>query len=94
MAERTVPITSYDDKKRRCPKLGHEVAFEYCRSESDEIPCERTLTCWWDDFDVADFVRQHFTDDQIAHLHGPQQQKMSSLVGSDRPGPIAEEKGR
>ncbi len=32
VSERTVPITVYDDHKRRCPRLGHEVTFQYCRT--------------------------------------------------------------
>jgi hypothetical protein len=44
-------------KKIRCPRLGGLVSFEYCKVESGELPCSRTLTCWELVFDVEGFLR-------------------------------------
>jgi hypothetical protein len=36
----------YDKLQCRCPRLGHEVAFSYCRQESGVMPCQRIIACW------------------------------------------------
>lgn len=41
----------------RCPRLGHEVEFAYCRKESGNDPCERIVSCWQYVFNVEDFLR-------------------------------------
>ena len=39
---------------RRCPRLGGEVAFGYCRSCGEEkTPCFKVFDCWWERFDVV-----------------------------------------
>lgn len=30
----------------RCPRLGHQVPFDYCRSEDMGRPCGRLPQCW------------------------------------------------
>lgn len=42
----------------RCPRLGHQINFPYCRSENSGFPCFKTLDCWYNHFDV----RTYFTD--------------------------------
>lgn len=60
MAERRIPIIFYDDRHLCCPKLGHEVTFEYCRTKQGDAPCRNLLGCWWDHIEVAPFVAEHF----------------------------------
>jgi hypothetical protein len=43
----------------RCRKLGHEVAFGYCRRENFGKPCRLILDCWWERFDVRGFLQAH-----------------------------------
>ncbi|MCX7982571.1 MAG: hypothetical protein N2572_06660 [Syntrophales bacterium] len=42
----------------RCPRLGHEVNFAYCRQEAGVYPCERVIYCWQGIFKVDDFFRE------------------------------------
>jgi len=51
-------MNRYDSLAIRCPRLGHEVAFAYCRRESGRLPCSRTLECWTPFFPVEAFLRQ------------------------------------
>lgn len=37
---------SYDDLEIRCPRLGHEIKFSYCRREAGALPCHQTIKCW------------------------------------------------
>jgi len=36
----------YDHLEIRCPRLGHELNFSYCRREAGDLPCHRTIKCW------------------------------------------------
>ena len=80
MAEKDIPITIYDGHRRRCPKLGHEVTFEYCRREGGDLPCKTVLACWWDEFDVPEYLRAHLSEADIARLQTPKPEKLTSLV--------------
>lgn len=46
-----------DQLEMRCPRLGHEVAFFYCRRESGDLPCSRILSCWQPFFPVEAFLK-------------------------------------
>lgn len=39
-------LEDYESKEIRCPRLGGEVRFSYCRHESGNMPCTRTIQCW------------------------------------------------
>jgi len=41
-----------NDVQIRCPRLGHEIYFNYCRLENNGLPCFKTLDCWFTHFDV------------------------------------------
>jgi hypothetical protein len=40
----------------RCPRLGHQINFPYCRSENNGLPCFKTLDCWYNHFDVHAYL--------------------------------------
>ncbi|WP_448381860.1 hypothetical protein [Desulfosoma sp.] len=46
-----------DALETRCPKLGHEVPFGYCRREAGALPCPRALACWSHRFSVELVLR-------------------------------------
>ena len=39
-------MNRYDELMNRCPKLGGEVTFAYCRREQGDLPCARLVSCW------------------------------------------------
>jgi hypothetical protein len=43
----------------RCRRLGHELAFGYCRQETSRKPCRLILDCWWERSDVRSFLQAH-----------------------------------
>ena len=73
-------IEGYDHRRRRCPMLGHELSFAYCRAPGKDLPCRKILDCWFETFDVRAFVREHFTDEQIRQALAPPADKMNTLV--------------
>jgi len=46
-----------DDYLIRCPRLGHQIYFSYCRKENRGLPCFKTLDCWYPHFLVEDYLR-------------------------------------
>lgn len=76
----TDDIASQDHRLRRCPALGHDVPFAYCRAPAAPLPCRRILDCWWETFDVEAFVRGHFSEDQIRAILAPRPDKVATIV--------------
>jgi len=62
MSEEIVPPE--EDYTIRCPRLGHQITFSYCLQERGDLPCFKTLDCWYPHFDVQGYFRQHMTQEQ------------------------------
>jgi hypothetical protein len=50
-----------DSFKIRCPKLGHQIHFSYCRSENMGLPCFKTPDCWYIHFQVVKYLQQELS---------------------------------
>jgi len=72
--------TSNDIKTRRCPRLGHEVSFAYCREPAEKTPCFKTLDCWWETFDIKTFIKENYSEEVFQKLTAPPKQKVTSLL--------------
>jgi len=55
---RTPPDDSF---QIRCPRLGQQIHFSYCRQENMGLPCFKTLDCWYIHFDVVEHLRQELS---------------------------------
>jgi len=68
----------------RCPRLGHELTFGYCRQEAGRKPCRLILDCWWEQFDVRAFLQANLPAETMTQVEGasasPPPSKMLSLV--------------
>lgn len=70
-----------EDEKIRCPRLGHQVPFSYCRSENKGLPCFKTLDCWYEQFLVEEFLQRELSPDQWeTAFKRPKTTKLLSLV--------------
>lgn len=49
----------------RCPRLGHQINFDYCRSENNGLPCFKTLDCWYSHFNVHAYLKEKLTQDDF-----------------------------
>ena len=47
-----------DSFQIRCPRLGQQIYFSYCRQENMGRPCFKTLDCWYLHFNVVDYLRE------------------------------------
>jgi len=73
-------ISTHDHRSRRCPMLGHDITFEYCRSPGSDVPCRRIFDCWWETFDVGGFIRSAYGEKMIPEILAPREDKASSIV--------------
>lgn len=39
-------METFEARQIRCPRLGGEVTFAYCRQEGGDLPCHRIAACW------------------------------------------------
>ncbi len=57
------------ERQRRCPRLGHEVSFDYCLTCGENVGlCWKIADCWWEIFDVVGYLRKHYPEDTVAAL--------------------------
>jgi hypothetical protein len=69
--------------QRRCPRLGGEVDFGYCRTCGEgKSACFKVLDCWWERFDVAGYLKARLTGEAFSALlaRRPPPDKVASLV--------------
>jgi hypothetical protein len=70
-----------DDFQIRCPRLGHQISFSYCRVENMGRPCFKVLDCWHEHFAVAAFLQEALSPEEweaVCNRRPPQ--KMLTLV--------------
>ena len=55
--------------ERRCPRLGGDVAFGYCRRCGEgKAPCFKVFDCWWERFDVVAHMSACLTPEAFDNL--------------------------
>ena len=64
-------IEEYDTQAIRCPQLGGEVPFHYCRTVNEGLPCRNILVCWEFRIEVLNFLKEHYSTDQIQRALAP-----------------------
>ncbi len=73
-----------DDVQVRCPRLGHQVHFGYCRAENFGGPCFKALDCWHLQFDVVGHFKQSLSEEgftaAFAHQGRPKMQTLVDLI--------------
>ena len=68
--------------ERRCPRLGGDVAFGYCKVCGEEkMPCFKVFDCWWERFDVVAHMKACLSPEVFDALSASRPQpKVTSLV--------------
>ena len=71
----------YDHLEIRCPRLGGQVTFAYCRREGGALPCQRTIICWQSRFPVDAYLKSVLTEeDWETWTNQSPKEKMTSLL--------------
>ncbi len=58
-------IEEYDALILRCPQLGGEIPFRYCRTANESLPCRKIMVCWEFRIKISKFLSEHYSTDQI-----------------------------
>lgn len=73
-------IEEYDDKMIRCPRIGGDVNFRFCRFENNMIPCRWITGCWNMRMDIDTFLKDHYSEEELNKIFIPPKPKMQSLI--------------
>ena len=74
-------IEQHDEKTIRCPRVGGEVNFRFCRSENNMLPCRFIVGCWQGQINIGAFLQEHYSEDELNRIFAPPKPKIESLVG-------------
>jgi hypothetical protein len=64
---------AFDEIDVRCPQLGGEVTFGYCRILDDGLPCPKALTCYELRFPVEAFFRRVLVKETFERIFNSEQ---------------------
>jgi hypothetical protein len=72
-------VNQFDKMEIRCPRLGHELTFAYCRREGGDLPCPRAMQCWEPLFPVGEHLREILTPGEWERFvaQAPQDKRVS-----------------
>ena len=73
-------IDQHDDKTIRCPRIGGEVNFRFCRFENNLLPCRFIIGCWQMQMDVNRLLEDHYSEEELARIFVPPRPKIESLL--------------
>jgi hypothetical protein len=74
-------IEQHDDKTMRCPRVGGEINFRFCRFENNMLPCRFIVGCWQMQMDINEFLDEHYSQEELDRIFVPPKPKIESLVG-------------
>ncbi len=73
-------IEQHDEKTIRCPRVGGEVNFRFCRFENNMLPCRWIVGCWQMQMDINKFLEDHSSREEQERIFVPPRPKIESLV--------------
>jgi hypothetical protein len=74
-------IEEYDALIIRCPQLGGEIPFKYCRTVNEDLPCRRIVVCWEFRIEISKFLGEHYSIDEIQRaLAPPSKTRIETLI--------------
>ena len=63
--------------------MGNPVPFKYCKTcDEGQQPCFKILDCWWEYFDIVQYMKDNLPEDQFNRLMAEKSPKprVTSLV--------------
>jgi hypothetical protein len=73
-------IKAYDDNMIRCPRVGGEVNFKFCRTENNMLPCRWIVGCWQRRIEINNFLEDHYSNEELTQIFSPPKPKIESLL--------------
>ena len=69
----------FDNEEIYCRKLGHHLAFKYCRTEREGFPCAKIYDCWFERLPIEEFIRDNYSETEAAAISAPAAPKVATL---------------
>ena len=76
----TADKEQYDERQWYCRMLGHAIAFRYCRTMENNLPCHRILDCWYETLPIQDFIAQNYTAEEQAAILRPAKSRLDIMA--------------
>ena len=73
-------FTQYDALEIRCPALGHQLSFKYCRSANENAPCRKILDCWFQRINIQEFIAEHYSEAELQRITAEPKPKLVSIL--------------
>ncbi len=74
-------IEEYDKLTIRCPQLGGEVPFHYCRTVNEGLPCRRIIVCWEFRLEIGKFLGENYSLDELQRaLASPTKTRIETII--------------
>ncbi len=71
----------HDHLAIRCPRLGGEVTFAYCRIEGGDLPCARIIPCWENFLPIGPYISSNLLPEAVARFAALRPKgKVASLI--------------
>jgi hypothetical protein len=78
-----MPHRVFDHIEIRCPQLGGEVTFGYCRTLADGLPCSRALVCFELKFPVVAYFQRVLKAETYERIfNAPQPSRMDKFLNT------------
>ncbi len=68
MTEKSGDLKQFDEREWYCRMLGHALAFRYCRTMQEGLPCHRILDCWYEFLPIKEFVESNYTEEELVTI--------------------------
>lgn len=80
--------TIFDKLTVRCPQLGGNVDFKYCRKVAEGLPCGRSLICWEASFPVDQYMVRVLNQDEWHKVfEAPSNSRLDKILKAAQPHP-------
>jgi hypothetical protein len=71
----------YDNERNYCRMLGHEIAFHYCRTVAQGIPCRKIMDCWFESLPMREFIDECYSAEEQERIFREPAPRIASLIG-------------
>jgi hypothetical protein len=75
----------YDEQKIRCPRIGGEVIFKYCRTSGEPF-CHIIINCWATRMDIGSFLAENYSPEVIQKSlkPSPQSGRLARILSASK----------
>jgi len=73
-------MEKHDNERIYCRRLGHWLIFNYCRQESNGLPCRKIVDCWFDKLEIKEFLNENYKEEEISYIFESSRPKLTSII--------------